>query len=321
MEDDRVSIVKFGEDLYQTLSHGLNLIDFQVPSDRSILIKPNLCTEIDKTGASTTNIPFIKALINVILKEDRKAAIRIIESNSGMKSVGVAFKNLGYTELVNEFQEQGFDVSLINLSEEPLTTVTQQGLYFKEISLPKILVEPKFLISVAKAKLLSLTTITCVLKNQIGCLARMRFKYHKRLDEVIVDLNDVLRPDLGIVDAIVGQTDSEGGKIIPIGVVVLGRSPASVDSVMAQIMRFNPREIRHLTLAEEQGLGSLNPVVVGESIDDVAVRIRAPHTFMDDLLMAIIRIAPGWFASFLERVFIFFESRTRDSRAQAISNS
>ena len=103
MDADNVSIIKHGGDLHQTLSHGLNLIDFQIPSDRPILIKPNLCTEIDKTGASTTNIPFIKALINVILKEDRKATIRIIESNSGMKNVEVAFKTLGYTQLVNEF--------------------------------------------------------------------------------------------------------------------------------------------------------------------------------------------------------------------------
>ena len=158
MENDRVSLVKFGVDLHQTLSQGLQLIDFQVPSDKPILIKPNLCTEVDKTGASTTNIPFIKALINIILEEDRTASVRIIESNSGMKNVEVAFKNLGYTHLVNEFQEQGFDVSLINLSEEPLTTVAHKGLYFKEISLPTILVEPKFLISVAKANLQALTS-------------------------------------------------------------------------------------------------------------------------------------------------------------------
>jgi len=90
---------------------------------------------------------------------------------------------------------------------------------------------------------------------------------------------------------------------------------------MAQVMQFKPREIRHLALAEEKGLGSLNPKVVGESIGDVAIRIRAPHTLMDDMILGIIKIAPGWFASFLERVFMFFESRTRDSRSRAISNS
>ena len=306
MEVDRVSLVKFGADLHQTLSQGLHLIDFHFPNDRPILIKPNLCAEVDKTGASTTSTPFIKALINIILEANRKATIRIIESNSGGKKAEAAFTNLGYTQLVHEFQEQGFDVTLINLSEAPLTTVVYEGLYFKEISLPTILVEPKCLISVARAKLLSLTTITCVMKNQIGCLARIRFKYHTQLDEVIVDLNAVLKPDLGIVDASVGQTESDSGKVIPLGVVVFGRSPASVDSVTARVMKFDPRNIRHLTLAEERGLGSLNPVVIGESISAVAVRVRAQHTLIDDLVVWIVRTGPEWFASFLEKVFTFF---------------
>ena len=306
MEVDRISLVKSCVDLHQTLSQGLRLIDFHFPADRPILIKPNLCAEVDRTGASTTSISFIKALINIILEEDRKATIRIIESNSGGKKAEAAFTNLGYTQLVHEFQEQGFDVSLINLSEAPQTTVAYKGLYFKEISLPTILVEPKCLISVARAKLLSLTTITCVMKNQIGCLARIRFKYHTQLDEVIVDLNAVLKPDLGIVDASVAQTESDSGRIIPLGVVVFGRKPASVDSVAAQVMKFDPRDIRHIALAEKQGLGSLNPVVIGESISDVAVRVRGQQTLIGNLVVWIVRNGSEGFASFLERVFTFF---------------
>jgi uncharacterized protein (DUF362 family) len=76
-----------------------------------------------------------------------------------------------------------------------------------------------------------------------------------RVDEVIVDLNEVLQPDLGIIDASVGQTDVGSGRLIPLGTVVCGRNPVSVDSVMAQVMQFNPADARaHLALAEEQGL-------------------------------------------------------------------
>ncbi|MHA1937451.1 MAG: hypothetical protein ACW97O_04500 [Candidatus Thorarchaeota archaeon] len=118
-----------------------------------------------------------------------------------------------------------------------------------------------------------------------------------------------MRPDLGIIEAIEGQTDSEGVKIIPIGVVILGKNPASVDSVMAQVMELNAKEIRHLTLAEEKGLGSLSPIVIGESISDVAVSLGDRQTLLDNLVVSTIKLAPEWFASLLERVFIFFESR------------
>jgi uncharacterized protein (DUF362 family) len=227
IEADIVSLVKFDGDLQQTLRQGLGLLDLQIPSDRPILIKPNLCEETDETGASTTSIPFVRALMEVILGENRRASLRIVESDSTGKSVEVAFRNLGYVRLVDEFREHGFDVSLVNLSKEPLVTVMHQGLCLRKVRLPKLLVEPRFLISVARAKaLIGLTTITGVLKNQFGCLPeKNKFRYHHRhLDEVIVDVNMILRPDLCIVDAIVGQETPHGGKTHRIGVVIFGRA-------------------------------------------------------------------------------------------------
>jgi len=91
---------------------------------------------------------------------------------------------------------------------------------------------------------------------------------------VIVDVNKILRPNLYIVDAIIGQEGVLIGKKHEIGVVICGRNPASVDSIMAQVMQISLREIKHLTLAEKQSLSSLDPKVVGESIDNVAVRFR-----------------------------------------------
>lgn len=299
MAADRVALVKFGGDLQQTFAHGLRSIGFHVPSDRPILIKPNLCVETDKTGASTTNAPFIQALIRLLLEEERSAVLRVIESDSTGKKADVAFRNLGYTQLVREFQAQGFDVALINLSQEPLTTVTHPGLFVTDVTLPTVLVEPKVLISVAKAKaLIGLTTITGILKNQFGCLPeKNKFQHHHRhLDELIVDLNTVLRPDLGVVDAIVGQEGPEGGRIHSIGVVLFGRSPASVDSVMAQVMGFNPPEIRHLVLAEEQGLGSLTPWTVGAAIEDVAIRFGR-HRDVMSIMGAMGRYVPEWVMS------------------------
>lgn len=304
LDENVVSMVKFEEDLQQTMSEGLRLLNLEFPSDKPILIKPNLCAENDKIGATTTNVSFIQTLNEAILKENDEAKIIIIESNSGMKNVEKAFQNLGYTQLVKDFQEKGFDVSLVNLTKEPLTIVNNNGSYFKEVEIPQILLEPKYLISVAKAKCLSMTTITGVLKNLIGCLVPIRFKYHKYLDDVIVDVNDILKPDLGIVDAIVGQEGGDSGRIHQIGVVIFGRNPSSVDSVMAQVMGFNPNEIKHLVLAEEIGLGTLDPVVVGASISDVAIKFEGES---NPMINWIIRNAPDSFSSLVEGVFRLFE--------------
>lgn len=41
-------------------------------------------------------------------------------------------------------------------------------------------------------------------------------------------------------------------------------------------MGFQPRRIRHLVEAERYGLGTLNPKVLGESIESTAVRFKQP---------------------------------------------
>jgi hypothetical protein len=56
--------------------------------------------------------------------------------------------------------------------------------------------------------------------------------------------------------------------------VVFGQSPSSVESAMDQVMGLNSSEISHLTLAEENGLSCLTPMVVGESLSDVVVRTK-----------------------------------------------
>ena len=261
----RVSIVRFNGDLSHSLVLGLSLIGgLRIPK-LPILIKPNLCAESDPTGAATTSIPFVKAIIDTILKEDEDAVIKIVEPDSSGKRIKRAFKNLGYTRMERSYMENGYDVSLVNLSDEPLTTIPLGGLYLKRVRLPTILTQPKLFISLANAKTHSLTQITGALKNQFGCLPEKdKARYHRFIEEVIVDVNNVVRPDLCIIDAVFGLEDTFKGRKRKVGVIICGRDPVAVDSVLARVMGFNPSRIGHLLLAERHGLGSLSPEVVGE---------------------------------------------------------
>ena len=55
------------------------------------------------------------------------------------------------------------------------------------------------------------SSITCCLKNQFGCLTEVRkIKYHKHLDDIIVDANIAMKPDFCIVDAIVAMGGALG---------------------------------------------------------------------------------------------------------------
>jgi len=174
-------------------------------------------------------------------------------------------------------------LSLVNLSEKPKTSIYFDGLYFDKLELPAILTKPKFFISVAKAKTHSLTFITGVLKNQFGCLPEKdKTRYHRYIDKVIVDLNRILQPDMCVVDALVGL-EGRTGRPIKIGALIFGREPASVDAILTRVMGFNPRRVKHILLAAKYGLGVLDPEVIGNPIESVAVNFRNPITFADIL--------------------------------------
>ena len=281
---DKVSINRFNGDLQQSLRLGISLIDGLKGAKEPFLIKPNLCTEIDASGAATSSTIFLKAIVDIILGEDRKAAVKIIESDSSDKWIAKAFENLGYVKLVEEYRQQGYDISLINLSNEPTTSILLEGTHFKTLRLPTILTQPRIFISLAKAKTHTLTQITGALKNQFGCLPeKNKTKYHKYIDMVIVDINKAVKPDLTIIDAITGLEGVTDGRIREIGIILCGKQPASTDAVLARVMGFTPSKIGHITLAVEHGLGELDPEVVGETVADVAVKFQRPLNLVGTL--------------------------------------
>jgi len=137
----------------------------------------------------------------------------------------------------------------------------------------------------AVAKTHYLTFVTGSLKNLFGLLPRKdQSFYHTNINEVIVDLNRFVRPDLCIVDARVGLEGWEGPKTRRLDTFILGRKPVSVDATMARVMGFQPRRIRHLVEAERYGLGTLNPEVLGESIESTAVEFKTPSNLKSTAL-------------------------------------
>ncbi|MGD8545987.1 MAG: DUF362 domain-containing protein, partial [Candidatus Bathyarchaeota archaeon] len=212
-----------------------------------------------------------------ILKNDSGLSVRIVESDSESKFADEAFQKFGYTKIEKKYAQLGFDISLVNLSHSPTNSVELDGLHLRDLKLPEIVVGLKYFVSVAIAKTHGLTFITATLKNLFGLLPRKdQSFYHRYINEVIVDLNRFVKPNFCLVDARVGLEGWAGPKTRRLDVIVMGRKPVSVDATIARIMGFNPEKIRHLVEAEKYGLGSLNPEVLGLSIDSAMVKFSSP---------------------------------------------
>ena len=113
--------------------------------------------------------------------------------------------------------------------------------------------------------------------SRIERLGALRDKgvYHPRINEVIVDLNRLVRPDFCVVDARVGIEGWNGPRSRPLEVFIFGYQPVSVDATMARVMGFEPETVRHLVESSRYDLGTLNPTVLGQSTDAVEVKFRS----------------------------------------------
>jgi uncharacterized protein (DUF362 family) len=274
---DSVAIVRHDDDVRKTLGEGVRLLGGFGVLQSPFIIKPNICAGVVKTGFAVTDVEAVEALISLVLKEDENLSIKIVESDSESKFAEEAFERFGYKSLEEKMRKLGFDVSLVNLSQSPTLPVKLDGLYFKNPELPSLIAKSKCFVSFAIAKTHYLTFITGTLKNLFGLLPRKdQSFYHARINEVIVDLNRLVNPDLCIVDARVGVEGWEGPKTRRLNTFILGKKPVCVDATMARMMGFNPEKIRHLVEAENLGLGSLNPKVLGKSLQSTMVKFNPP---------------------------------------------
>jgi hypothetical protein len=101
-----------------------------------------------------------------------------------------------------------------------------------------------------------------------------KLDHHLGLHEPLVEQAKLRPPDLIVLDGIVG-VEGDGplnGRPVRSGFVAVGANMLEVDAAAARVMGFEPSSIKHLRIAAEQGLGAIDPEVIGE----VAVRPFRP---------------------------------------------
>ncbi|MFW9787827.1 MAG: DUF362 domain-containing protein [Candidatus Thorarchaeota archaeon] len=278
MSKNSVALVKYKDSVKQAIEEGLSHIGGFGLLESPVLIKPNICTISDGTGYSVTRVETVKALTEILLETDENLSIRIIESDSQSKFAEDAFQKFGYTKLCSDMRTSGFDVSTVDLSKAPKISLSFLGDYFENPELPEILFGAGYFISVAIPKTHYLSFVTGVLKNLFGVLPRKdQAFYHSRINEVISDLARIIRPQLSIVDARVGVEGWNGPKTRNIDAFIVGHSPVSVDSTMARIMGFEPEQIHHIMTTYDYDLGTIQPDILGDSIDSIAVKFNPPN--------------------------------------------
>lgn len=237
--------------LSEVVREVLHSLDWRniIPRDARVVIKLNLNTpEPSKVTSANTTPQLVSALCEVLL--ERTSDIALVEADSYRYPAEDAFTNTHIYEI-----GRTFGIRVVNLSHEPCRDVGHSLLG----PLPEILLDADALITMPVIKTHALTWFTGSLKNQWGCLPRYdRIALHHSLDQLIVDLNRILKPRLCVMDGIVG-VEGRGptnGRPRRLDLVLASADPVALDATAMRLVGLNPSKARHVVMAHHQGLGA-----------------------------------------------------------------
>jgi len=260
-----------------------------------VLIKPNLVASMfflwysgklteEDYQACLTDARIVRAL--AIMAKESGASRIIIGEGPAAGDGWAGYMQSGYVRMVEDLEKEGVRVELLDFTDEPYIWVKSKGLANPEYAVPKVATEATCIISVPALKTHSMTGVTLSLKNvAVGLMAGRVygfFKYgapHQKIPEWITDMDSIFKIKYTVVDGIWGMEGNGplNGEPINMDLLIAGADPVAVDSVCTAIMGFHPKNIVHITMAAQHGLGvdDLSQIVVeGERIAAVAKNFK-----------------------------------------------
>jgi uncharacterized protein (DUF362 family) len=231
----------------------------RIAKGEPVSLKVNLGWDLFIPGSITSPF-FLEALIAEI--RDHVGPICVVESDQVLENVERAFRRSGMADVCARTGARW-----VNMQDaDSVELEAPENVVLKRVRVPRILREAA-LITVPVMKTHAKTRITGALKNQWGCLPKMRHEYHLVLDDAIADLNAVLRPRFAVMDATVGLEGNgpKSGNPRVADRVLASADLVALDAVQAATMGVEPASVAHLRRCSARGLGT-------DALADVDVR-------------------------------------------------
>lgn len=244
----------------------------KLASSRQVIIKPNLVSVYHKSGMIQEDYPESTdpRVLDAVIEWVQQYHSRIVIAESSGKPMPTA----------NSFHISGIDriaryrkTGLTALELCPVRRyLLPKARVMKEILIPEPfvgVVEGKdFYISVPKLKTNLYTQVTLGFKNAMGVIPySLRERNHNFLiDEKLADMLYILKPDLTLIDGLIGGEGNTPAPVDPVDTRLLaaGTDPVAVDRVGARIMGFDPDAIPLFQEAARRGFFHGEAVVDGE---------------------------------------------------------
>lgn len=243
----------------------------RIHADSRVVIKPNLCSESrSKIAHANTDHRLLECVCRQ-LKEFTEHVV-VGESDGIRAPAELAMEESGVFELAKTL-----DLQVVNFSKDRLVDTGHKML--QGFGLPATLLEADYVVTLPVLKTHALTVFSGAIKNQWGCVPRYdRILLHKYLDQLLCDLNGLLKPSLAIMDGLI-CVEGRGpvnGKPREVGAILASDDLVALDATAMRLVGLEPRESRHIVLSHEGGFGQLEEsgITVDGPFDEFACQFE-----------------------------------------------
>jgi uncharacterized protein (DUF362 family)/Pyruvate/2-oxoacid:ferredoxin oxidoreductase delta subunit len=248
------------------------------PGD-NVLLKVNVIAGFPPGRAATTHPAVVGAMVEIV-----KEAGGIPWAGDSSGAYGFTAQSLELSGIKKACEASGG--RLINFESTGTYLVKVNGRVLPAINVAKPAIDCDVLVSMPKMKTHMLTKYTGAVKNFFGVIPgggkaaiHRQAPTEESLSEAVVDIYSALKPELAVMDGIVGM-EGEGatnGTPIASKVILSSADCVALDAVASEVIGFSHRDILTTCIAHERGLGvgKLDKIeVVGEKISDVKIEFK-----------------------------------------------
>jgi uncharacterized protein (DUF362 family) len=243
--------------MYEKAMEALGGIEKFVKRGQKVVVKPNIGWDVPPERAGNTNPQLVARIVESCL--DAGASEVVVFDHTCDKG-----KQCYRTSKIEEFARDAGAKVIPGDSES----------YFREVSVPegkrlntvkvhRELQEADVLINVPILKHHNSTTVTLAMKNLMGVVWDRQYYHKNDLSQCIADFVTYRKPDLNIIDGyrMLTRNGPRGVSVSDVSdlkVLIAGKDIVSADAAAARMFGEEPREVSHIRIANEMGLGTMD---------------------------------------------------------------
>ena len=254
-----LSAPTYDVDFGDLITRGLRELQIDLRGAR-VLLKPNLVEY--EPGTVINTHPRVVMGAAVACRRLGAKSVTVAEGPGHRRDLEYLVASTGLGELL-----RGENIALVDLNHDDVHRMALRTWFttLREVAFPQALLDADVVISMPKLKTHHWAGLTCSMKNLFGVVPGAVYGWPKNvlhfhgIVESILDLSATVRPQLAIVDGVIGM-EGDGpimGTPKPVGVVLMGRDLVAVDATAARIMSLRPERVAYLDEAS-RFLGNLS---------------------------------------------------------------